>query len=452
MDYSKLKVVELKEELKNRGLSTSGLKKDLVQRLTEADAVGATEANESTEEQVQATEPATENVPAADASEVEPTIAAPESGKGEVPSPEGIDSDKVADSTVDESDRVPEPELKPVPESEPEGAVTEEVNEEPQQAMEAMEADKVAVAGEAPEQPAETDTNKDSIATAESNQTEVVEEPSTAAKRKVSPEAESEDTSMKRSKTESGYDQRMAEREPEATKATDDVTKEEIKDEEKTVEVEQHPNVPSAKYRHTNAVYMQNFSRPLNIPSLKAHLESLAGSRLSKFWIDSIRTHCYAVFESVDSATKAREDIYGQTFPLEEKGRKKLIAEYIPESKVDEWIAFEESDQGRLRKWEVAFGDGSSIDVNTDEIKLIEAGTKPQNNGPSFRDRLNPKHTPLADSTRGMKIADSTTADLANVKVKTLGELFKKTNAKPSLYYCEAPEEVVRERLRTLRQ
>ncbi|KAK9366036.1 hypothetical protein V1509DRAFT_631070 [Lipomyces kononenkoae] len=453
MDYSKLKVVELKEELKNRGLSTSGLKKDLVQRLTEADAVGAVDENESTEEQAQSTGPATEIVPAPEVSKVEPTVGAPEaSQEGEETSKEIIDSEsKVEVSKVVESDQLPEPELEPElkPETETKAEPEEPVKDEglPQQAMEAVEPEKVA--DETPEQPVETESKKVSIATAEPGHTEA-EESSTVTKRKV-PEAESEDAPVKRSKIESHDDQRLAEREPEATTAAD-VTKDEIKNEQKPVEVDRHLNAPTAKYRPTNAVYMQNFSRPLNIPSLQSHLASLADSKLAKFWIDSIRTHCYAVFESVDSATKVREGMYGQTFPLEEKGRKKLIAEYIPESKVDEWITFEEGDQGRLRKWEVAFGDGSSVDVDTDAIKLIEAGTKPQNNGPSFKDRLNPIHSPLADSTRGTRIADSSTANLANVKVKTLGELFRKTNAKPSLYYCEAPGDIVRERLRALQQ
>ncbi|KAK9314352.1 hypothetical protein V1522DRAFT_413760 [Lipomyces starkeyi] len=433
MDYSKLKVVELKEELKNRGLSTVGLKKDLVQRLTEADAVGAVEPNEPTEEQAQEAEQAAEG---ADASEVEPPRPAPESAKGDQASAQITDSEPEATVTkAADLDKVPELELKP----EPEEPAKDEV---PEQTL--------TDESERPERPAEAEIKQDSITTEESNPMEVLES-SMVTKRKASFDAEIEDSSLKRIKNESRYDQRMAERQPEPS-GTAEVTKEEIKVDEKLVTVDRNPNTPMEKYRPTKSVYMQNFSRPLNIPSLKTHLETVAGSKLVKFWIDSIRTHCYAIFESVEAATKVREDIYGQTFPLEEKGRKKLIAEYIPDSKVDEWIAFEEGDQGRLRKWEVAFGDGLSNDADTDEIKLIEAGTKPTNNGPSFRDRLNPRNSPWVDTTRGMRIADSSTANMANVKVKTLSELFKKTKAKPSLYYCEAPEDVVKERLRNLQQ
>ncbi|KAK9389473.1 hypothetical protein V1515DRAFT_266396 [Lipomyces mesembrius] len=438
MDYSKLKVVELKEELKNRGLSTGGLKKDLIQRLTDADAVSAVEPNEPTEEQAIVAEQAAEGEPALDTSEVEPRRPALESATGEQASAQITDSEPAATVTkAADSNKVPELELKPEPE---EPAKDEEVLEQ------TLLTDESVPANETAEHPAEAEIKQDSITTEESNPMEVLD-PSTVTKRKASFDTEIEDSSLKRIKNESRY----AEREPEPS-GTAEPTKEAIKVDEKLVPVDRNPKTPMEKYRATKSVYMQNFSRPLNIPSLKIHLETLAGSKLVKFWIDSIRTHCYAIFESVEAATKVREDIYGQTFPLEEKGRKKLIAEYIPDSKVDEWIAFEEGDQGRLRKWEVAFGDGLSNGVDAGEIRLIEAGTKPTNNGPSFRDRLNPRHSPWVDTTRGTRIADSSTASMANVKVKTLSDLFKKTNAKPSLYYCEAPEDVVRERLRKLQQ
>ncbi|KAK9354418.1 hypothetical protein V1523DRAFT_407957 [Lipomyces doorenjongii] len=437
MDYSKLKVVELKEELKNRGLSTGGLKKDLIQRLTEADAVSAVESNESTEEQAKVTEQAAEGVPALDTSEVEPRGPSSESAKGEQASAQITDSEPEATVTkAADLDKVPELELKPEP-GEP--AKDEEVLEQ------TLLTDESAPVNETPEQPAEAEIKQDSIIAEESSPMEILES-STVTKRKASFDTEIEDSSPKRIKNGSRHDQQIAEREPEPSGTAEPA----IKVDEKLVTVDRNPNTPMEKYRPTKSVYMQNFSRPLNIPSLKTHLETLAGSKLVKFWIDSIRTHCYAIFESVEAATKVREDIYGQTFPLDEKGRKKLIAEYIPDSKVDEWIAFEEGDQGRLRKWEVAFGDGLINGVDTDEIKLIEAGTKPTNNGPSFRDRLNPRHSPWVDTTRSTRIADSGTANMANVKVKTLSDLFKKTNAKPSLYYCEAPEDVVRERLRKL--
>ncbi|KAK9323197.1 hypothetical protein V1517DRAFT_320971 [Lipomyces orientalis] len=487
MDYSKLKVVELKEELKTRGLSTAGLKKDLVQRLTDADAASATEGKESTERQVQATEQA--EGAASETGGGQPETPVPESAKNEASVQVAIPETMTTVIDAAEADRVQEAEPKPAPE---EFRATEAVDvrdserkaeHEGHTKVESapvltMDIEKSEPADVVPVQPAPAEIKQHSE---ELNSVER-QAPAAATKRKASPEAEAEDVSAKRIKNESrsyneltaekeleATDEHLAEPEPEvtgtqsvkndqqegdnsvaveaeATGAAEPV-KEGTKDDENSVVVDRNPNTPVEKYRPTKSVYIQNFSRPLNIPSLKSHLESLAGSSLVKFWIDSIRTHCYAIFESVEAASKVREEVYGQTFPLEEKGRKKLATEYIPDSKVDEWIEFEESDQGRLRKWEVSFGDGLSNGVDADAIKLVEAGTKPQNNGTSFRERLNPRHSPWVDTARGVGIPDSSTANMANVKVKSLDELFKKTNAKPSLYYCEAPEDVVRERL-----
>ncbi|KAJ8100309.1 hypothetical protein POJ06DRAFT_196486 [Lipomyces tetrasporus] len=445
MDYSKLKVVELKEELKSRGLSTAGLKKDLVQRLTDADAASATEENESTERQVEATEQAEETAPAAESGGVQSETPVPESPKVEAPVQVAISETGTTVIEAAEADKVQA--LEPKAASEESGAVENAP-------VLTVDIDKSAPADEFPEWSPSAEIKQHSE---ELNSVEA-EKPVATTKRKASPEDEAEDVSVKRIKNESrSYNELIAEKEPEegensvaveaeAIGAAEPV-KEETKDDENSVAVDRNPNTPREKYRPTKSVYIQNFSRPLNIPSLKSHLESLAGSRLVKFWIDSIRTHCYTIFESVEAASKVREEVYGQTFPLEEKGRKKLATEYIPDSKVDEWIEFEESDQGRLRKWEVSFGDGLSNGVDADAIKLVEAGTKPKNNGASFRERLNPRHSPWVDTTRSMGIADSSTVNMANVKVKSLDELFKKTNAKPSLYYCEAPEDVVRQRL-----
>ncbi|KAK9243310.1 hypothetical protein V1506DRAFT_544905 [Lipomyces tetrasporus] len=490
MDYSKLKVVELKEELKSRGLSTAGLKKDLVQRLTDADAASATEENESTERQVEATEQAEETASAAESGGVQSETPVPESPKVEAPVQVAISETGTTVIEAAEADKVQALEPKAASEESGAGEAVDVRDSERKAESEGptkvenasvltVDIDKSAPADEFPERPPSAEIKQHSE---ELNSVEA-EKPVATTKRKASPEAEAEDVSVKRIKNESrSYneliaekepevtDEHLAEREPEATGRAEPVkreikegensvaveaeaigavepVKEETKDDENSVAVDRNPNTPQEKYRPTKSVYIQNFSRPLNIPSLKSHLESLAGSRLVKFWIDSIRTHCYTIFESVEAASKVREEVYGQTFPLEEKGRKKLATEYIPDSKVDEWIEFEESDQGRLRKWEVSFGDGLSNGVDADAIKLVEAGTKPQNNGASFRERLNPRHSPWVDTTRSMGIADSSTVNMANVKVKSLDELFKKTNAKPSLYYCEAPEDVVRQRL-----
>ena len=62
-DFSKMTVAKLKAELTSRGLSTDGLKKDLLARLTEFCTTTSTLAEEQTEVTPQAEETAAEEAP-----------------------------------------------------------------------------------------------------------------------------------------------------------------------------------------------------------------------------------------------------------------------------------------------------------------------------------------------------------------------------------------------------
>lgn len=65
-DWSSVKVVDLRAELSNRGLSTKGLKVELVQRLTEADAATAAQPEKEPEPEVEDNAPEKAALPAVD--------------------------------------------------------------------------------------------------------------------------------------------------------------------------------------------------------------------------------------------------------------------------------------------------------------------------------------------------------------------------------------------------
>ena len=91
VDYSSQTVAQLKEILKERGLSTEGKKADLVSRLTEADSANpTTNAAVTPAEPVSAAEPVTQS-----------TIAAESVPATEIKSNEQVDVDATADSTTD---------------------------------------------------------------------------------------------------------------------------------------------------------------------------------------------------------------------------------------------------------------------------------------------------------------------------------------------------------------
>ncbi|KAJ3260800.1 Apoptotic chromatin condensation inducer in the nucleus [Boothiomyces macroporosus] len=83
----------------------------------------------------------------------------------------------------------------------------------------------------------------------------------------------------------------------------------------------------------TIAVY--NFTRPLNIGEVKSKLEEFGV--VSFFWMDKIRSHCYATYENVESAKKAKSSLDGYIFQPE--SGKSLETKFIDRATADERIA-----------------------------------------------------------------------------------------------------------------
>lgn len=118
-DWASLKVVELKAELQSRGLSTKGVKADLVKRLAEADADAAAA---TTEEQEAAGSPNGDPArPADDAPQGEDTIAQRASVE-KSPATEGVDvnmTDDAPNTLATQSEGVAEPVAQDAAEEEP---------------------------------------------------------------------------------------------------------------------------------------------------------------------------------------------------------------------------------------------------------------------------------------------------------------------------------------------
>ncbi|KAJ1564787.1 hypothetical protein HK096_006277, partial [Nowakowskiella sp. JEL0078] len=97
--------------------------------------------------------------------------------------------------------------------------------------------------------------------------------------------------------------------------------------------------VPQASIPSTDTILVSNFVRPLQVSAVKELLEQYGDVKF--FWMDKIKTHCYATFNTVANATKARESVYGITFPPEH-GRL-LTADYISSEKALKNITEQES-------------------------------------------------------------------------------------------------------------
>jgi hypothetical protein len=204
----------------------------------------------------------------------------------------------------------------------------------------------------------------------------------------------------------------------------------------------------------TSALYIRDFMRPLNAATLKEHLNILATApgaspdqdTIVDFYLDPIRTHAFISFKSVSAASRVRSELHDQIWP-EERTRKPLWADFIPQEKVLEWIAEEQSSSsgGRSsgKKWEVAY----DIDADGNVTPVLhESGSLPP---PVRKPSVAAAPVPVI-SRSGIEGAPSgpRAQQISSARAtSTLNRLFKSTTAKPVLYYQPVAKELAEKRL-----
>lgn len=220
-------------------------------------------------------------------------------------------------------------------------------------------------------------------------------------------------------------------------------------DEDRFVEPALHPA--------TSALYIRDFMRPLQPASLRNYLASLASPPgaspdpdiILDFFIDSIKTHCFVNFSNISAASRVRSALHGTVWP-NERDRKPLWADFVPEEKLREWIEIERESESRGRggpRWEVVY------DETEDGIEAVLREARPPNGrgrdmgpgaprappGPrgSFADREGPRDSQASGDPRSRQ----------GQGFKALDELFRSTATKPKLYYLPVPREVAERRL-----
>ena len=208
----------------------------------------------------------------------------------------------------------------------------------------------------------------------------------------------------------------------------------------------------------TSALYIRELMRPLKPESIRDHLMALATpadtttdtSIITEFFLDSIRTHCLVGFGSTSAAARVRSGLHDRIWP-NERDRRPLFVDFIPEEKVRKWIDVEQnasSGRGQAQKrWEVIYG----VEDGTVKAYLQEVGT---NNG-----GLRATQPTIANTGQGVVGAPSgprieesksgpTHARPDNGKgFQALDDLFKSTMAKPKLYYQPVLKATVEHRL-----
>lgn len=220
--------------------------------------------------------------------------------------------------------------------------------------------------------------------------------------------------------------------------------------------------VEPALHPATAALYIDGLMRPLQPNALRNHLVSLATAPdsdpnpeiIQDFFLDAIKTHCFASFADVNAASRVRAAIHGTIWP-NERNRKALRADFIPETKVKEWIQTEESSRDRAgppTRWEVRYerqegGEGM-------QAVLAEAGppsraqppSRPREAGFNRTPPLGPRGS-VAQADRRASNAPPAPPSRPGQGFKPLDDLFESTTTKPKLYYQRVPRKVADKRL-----
>lgn len=135
------------------------------------------------------------------------------------------------------------------------------------------------------------------------------------------------------------------------------------------------PIGPPSLHPPTRALYIKNLIRPLHVPSLRDHLITLSISDIPPtiFHLDFLRTHAFVVFPTVTAAANARAGLHGHVWP-EEPSRKTLWIDFVPEASVPQWVEIEGVGKREGKRWELVYEERTSAGAGAGvmEVKLRE--------------------------------------------------------------------------------
>lgn len=396
-DWSKLKVVDLKAELKRRDLPQNGLKAELVSRL---------QADEEIEDAPD--ESAAQFVPDEVAEELTQPTAAPPSGdapEDEAPEPEPSDmkDDEYASEPIisDEPERAAV--ISHVPEQEPaspgEAAPTQNLKIEdgnhandaaPEPVLEA-EAKEIAdqdisapIAVESIDPPSNHESPEESPANLQKRKRRSVSPPpdDEAVSKRVRVEEEENITNGTRTSAPIADDAGRLDVEDHMD-ITNDAEVEVVQDDhqapamgdissrdnakDEALESDLDRIVASPKHPVTSALYIANLMRPMRPADIQTHLIELATPRSTSllndiivdFHLDHIKTHAFVVFATKSAASRVRTLLHDSVWP-NESNRKALFVDFVPPENVKGWIDQESSKEAvRGTRWEINYADGA---------------------------------------------------------------------------------------------
>ncbi|XP_057428726.1 uncharacterized protein LOC130722115 [Lotus japonicus] len=197
--------------------------------------------------------------------------------------------------------------------------------------------------------------------------------------------------------------------------------------------------VPPSQRTPTNSLRIDRFLRPF---TLKAVQELLGKTgKVSSFWMDQIKTHCYVTYSSIEEATETRNAVYNLQWPP--NGGRLLIAEYVDPEDV----------KMKLEAPPPPPPQAASVSVPT--VAPAPSSSQPE---PSPRQQREQHPIPVAlppppPLSRAPPVARERLPsppplpEKVDPPIVTLDDLFRKTTATPRIYYLPLSEEQVAAKL-----
>ncbi|KAJ5287236.1 DNA-binding SAP [Penicillium angulare] len=220
--------------------------------------------------------------------------------------------------------------------------------------------------------------------------------------------------------------------------------------------------VEPALHPATAALYIDGLMRPLQPNALRNHLISLAAAPgsdpnpeiIQDFFLDAIKTHCFAGFTGVAAASRVRAGLHGTTWP-NERNRKTLRADFIPEDQVKQFIQTEEESRDRSGppvRWEVQYepsseGQGIRAVLTESGPTQAAASSRPREAGFNRTPPLGPRGSVSAQVDHRPSNAPPAPPSRPGQGFKPLDDLFESTTTKPKLYYLRVPRKIADQRL-----
>ena len=224
--------------------------------------------------------------------------------------------------------------------------------------------------------------------------------------------------------------------------------------------VEDHV-VDPALHPATTALYIRDILRPLQVENLKDHLISLAtpsnaepdSAIVQDFFLDSIRTHCLIRFSTVAAASRVRTGLHERVWP-NEKHRKPLWVDFVPEEKLPQWFEVENASSGRgqaAKRWEVVYEtEADGVKAYLQEASSHASGPrKPQVVAAKASSGSGVQGAPLGprNAERDQGSSQAKPHPDRGRGFQALDDLFKSTSTKPKLYYLPHSPRTVDRRL-----